>query len=992
MLTRFLLAFAPLSLLGLALFCILALLSLQPSYRAVDRALESELHEAGANAAAGFMANLEGTFDLVASMASFAGVEISNFQQTETQGQKLVPNNVRQILSAALGINKSLISLTVFDPDGNPVYLIGNGGKRQGAPLAPPMPWAPTAVEANKSIANILANGNRLHIAHVLPSFSPRRPVGFLYAEIDFTEWLATEMKALSWGGLTQLKNRRVDIKLQSGKSDIDQQIKQSFGYLPKDSHKVQLRRSLPSPLAGNELLIEVSADASTARATARHSVYLVLGMTVFAWAIIVWLIHYFRKRFVLPLRRMSFELHRTLAAEESDRGGQYHDSVKRLAQLLGRLTEELDQAKQGKTKRLEDTYSELFRTRARLEQIASSSGVVAMSFCRLTGKFLYRTSSLSEFMKFSGAFNKLKREITWRDLYREVSRQQGGALRDCMRILRRQGVSRMQLALSGVNGKRIYELRFRLQRADQTRVASVDLIALDNTERAIAELGRIASEERKSAIINVAPDAYLSMASDGLILEANPALEKLTGWRNIEMVGLNARGLIFNAADFSRIENLFAEESRSAGEITLVVGCLLKSGLCVPVEVRGAIVASAGEQAYVCVYIQDLRQRLNRDVALFRKGREIEEVFDLSPDGIAIFNEKNRLLRINKRLVLFLLDAGVKIELGCALDEFWNLLRGKSELRAHQTLCFCRHQSEGAAGLKDSVFLTLKYIERILSDEFVEGFSKVIYFTDITQEFQLDELKSGFLATAAHELRTPLAIILGFSELLGDEEYSADERKALSRSIYMNSLRLSALLNDLLDLSRIEAGGSEGFKFEIVDMTRLLQGFLLNSTVLKSDVLTYSGHRLKVEITRLEGVKVRVDVHKIERVLHNLLSNAVKYGCADADIEIHAHVDRRDSEDWVILEIIDHGVGMTSTEIEHAFDRFWRSDSKTGTVPGTGLGLPIARVIMTHHGGEINLRSQFGRGTVVVLAIPVFAPDSVGLNQDAAVLELDQK
>lgn len=82
----------------------------------------------------------------------------------------------------------------------------------------------------------------------------------------------------------------------------------------------------------------------------------------------------------------------------------------------------------------------------------------------------------------------------------------------------------------------------------------------------------------------------------------------------------------------------------------------------------------------------------------------------------------------------------------------------------------------------------------------------------------------------------------------------------------------------------------------------------------------------------------------------------------------------------------------MTSTEIEHAFDRFWRSDSRTGTVPGTGLGLPIEREIMTHHGGEINLRSQLGRGTVVVLTIPIFAPDSVGLNQDAEVLEFDQE
>lgn len=985
---RLLTSFLPISLLGLFLFCALGLLSLAPTFRSVDKSFDSELNQVASNAESVFLANLKGTLDLVASMSGIVGVQSSSSLQAQAQEQLLVPESVREMLSTALDINSALVRLIVFDHEGKPITLVSKQSERQGHSRPPlPIPWQPSVIEANKAMANLVSSSNTLQLVQVLPSYSPKLSVGFLYTEIDFTQWLVSGNLVLSGDEKSRFHDRRVIIKLRVGRSNLDQQIQQPSDYLPKATHKALLVRSLPSPLIGMELVVEASADTPAARVAAWHTVYLVLGMTLFAWSVIVWMIYFFRNRYVLPLRRMNLRLRNVIAIEETERHGQYNDSVSRLACLLDQLVAELDEAKTGKLKRLEDTYSELYRTRARLEQIASSAGVVAISFCQQTGRVLYRTTSALEFFNFGGMTCMPDRQIGWRDLYRMVSRRQRGALRDCLRRLRRDGSSKMQLMLRGVGSQRIYELRFRLHRFDKSGASRIDIIALDNTERALAEQARAASEERKTAIINVATDAYFSIASDGTILEVNPAAETLTGYSNLEMVGLNASGLIFSSTDFDRVKELWSSRHLFGGGMasySTVIQCVTKSGIAVPVEASGAMVASAGLETYACIYLQDLRQRLGRDLSLIRKGRELEEVFDLSPGGITIFNEHDRLSQINKRLESLLSDVGVKIELGCTKDQFWSALSDKAQLDIPPTLHLHLAPGENAVSFHGKSPLTLKYTERALADEHHTNFSTVVYFSDITQEYQLDALKSGFLATAAHELRTPLAIILGFSELLSDEEYSVEEQKSLSRSIYGNSLRLSALLNDLLDLVKIEAGGAGDFKFELVDFDRLLQFFLSNSTVLDNNVFIYAGHPLKLENANLGGVKIRVDVAKIERVLHNVLSNSVKYSDIGSEIVISARVDRMDVGEWVVLEIADHGVGMTSREVEHAFDRFWRADSRSGSVPGTGLGLPIAREIMTAHGGEINLRSQPGCGTVVSLKIPAISSGSVGLNQDA--------
>lgn len=994
MLNRSWTVFFPIYILALALLCFFALSSLAPNFRVLDKSLENELYQDAVDAASSFIANLEATTGLVGAIAGTSGVEISNSPQTQTQERLSVPQHVLRQLSAALDINKALIFFIVYDANGNPAEVVSNGGLRKGSSEAFPIPWPVPAIDANKVIADISEHDKTLRIAYALPGYSPGLSTGFLYAEIDFSQWLERGQGNRGDVVIPTLANRQLAVKLQKGKSSIDQPIFRDGGFLPKESHVVSLTKALPLPLVGFELVVKASATAPAVNAAAWESIYSVIGLAIFSWSVIVFLIHYFRKCYVLPLRRMSLELQRVVVDEESERG-QYGDSVKRLARLLDRLTSELGQAKHGKSRRLEETYEELYSTRARLEQIASSSNVVAASFCMLTGKTLYSTSSLLELEKFIGVPGGLSRQLSWRGLYRAARRGQGGALRDCLRILKRAGSSRMQLVLLGASGERIYELRLKFQRPAQVKTGRIDVIALDNTERAIVERELVRSEERKAAILNVAPFAYISIAHDGTIIEANPAAERLTGWSNIQLVGLKAKCFIFNEIDYSRIEEIWSTMPSSSGggaNYSAIVECLTRSGSRIPVEVSGQVVAGVGGQVYSCIYLQDLRQRIERDIALFRKGRELQEVFDLSPDGIVIFNDKDCLLHINNQLTKCLKDVGVNVNSHLTSVEFWGLLNENCGSKVGNIFHFYATERGLANRSSRKSILSLKYTERILSDETSDRFSKVIYFTDITKEFQLDELKSGFLATAAHELRTPLAIILGFSELLTDEGYSDDERKSLSRSIFGNSLRLSALLNDLLDLAKIEAGGADSFKFEIVDAKGLLTNFLSNSTVFDNDIMTYAGRRLNLEITDLEGVRVRVDVQKVESVFHNLLSNAMKYSDAIFDIDIRMYFERLGSENWVVVEIIDKGVGMTSKEIEHAFERFWRSDSSTGAISGTGLGLTIAKEVMLKHDGLIILKSQPGLGTSAALKFRVFSfADSVGMNQDAAMLELDQ-
>jgi signal transduction histidine kinase len=241
---------------------------------------------------------------------------------------------------------------------------------------------------------------------------------------------------------------------------------------------------------------------------------------------------------------------------------------------------------------------------------------------------------------------------------------------------------------------------------------------------------------------------------------------------------------------------------------------------------------------------------------------------------------------------------------------------------------------------------------------------SQILYFRDVTHETELDQLKSEFLSTAAHELRTPMASIYGFAELLLTQNFNEESRREFLSIILNQSELMTAILNELLDLARIEARRGKDFVFEDLCPQDLID------QVVHRFILPAGRHAplLKLPETSL---RIMVDHKKAYQAIVNVLSNAYKYSAGEVSIALVNEPRPAGMTDAAGIRIIDSGIGMTPKQLARVFERFYRADT-SGKITGTGLGMSIVQEIVLLHGGQITLESTYGRGTAVTLWFPV--------------------
>jgi len=246
----------------------------------------------------------------------------------------------------------------------------------------------------------------------------------------------------------------------------------------------------------------------------------------------------------------------------------------------------------------------------------------------------------------------------------------------------------------------------------------------------------------------------------------------------------------------------------------------------------------------------------------------------------------------------------------------------------------------------------------------------------DITQRWQaeekalqaealkeLDRLRSELLANVSHELRTPLASIKGFASTLlqPDVKWSKKEQQDFIQAIDQEADRLSRLISDLLDMSRLETGALklERANYQISEIIDSVSGRLANLT---------KHHQLQV-IVPLGLPSVFVDETRIGQVLTNLVENATKYSGRGSPITIEV----QPSNDLIIISVTDRGVGIPPGLQDRVFDRFYQAESiATGRKGGTGLGLSICRGIIEALGGKIWIESEVGKGSKFSFSLPV--------------------
>ncbi|OQW93378.1 MAG: hypothetical protein BWK79_11470 [Beggiatoa sp. IS2] len=229
---------------------------------------------------------------------------------------------------------------------------------------------------------------------------------------------------------------------------------------------------------------------------------------------------------------------------------------------------------------------------------------------------------------------------------------------------------------------------------------------------------------------------------------------------------------------------------------------------------------------------------------------------------------------------------------------------------------------------------------------------------------------KSRFLANMSHELRTPLNAIIGYSEMLQEEaeDLAQDNCIADLQKVQSAGRHLLGLINDILDLSKIEAGKME-LHFETCDLTALLNE--VESTI--CPLIEKKSNLLNVKYTDKLGT-IHTDVTRLRQMLLNLLSNAAKFtenGVIRLEVERYG----QSGEEWVCFQIIDNGIGMTVEQQAKLFQAFTQADaSTTRRYGGTGLGLTITKQFAEMLGGYINVNSEFGEGSTFTLSLPAYA------------------
>ncbi len=226
----------------------------------------------------------------------------------------------------------------------------------------------------------------------------------------------------------------------------------------------------------------------------------------------------------------------------------------------------------------------------------------------------------------------------------------------------------------------------------------------------------------------------------------------------------------------------------------------------------------------------------------------------------------------------------------------------------------------------------------------------------------ELDQLKSRFFANISHEFRTPLTLIMGPLNQLKDKQTVAEDRKLMGL-MHRNAERLLSLINQILALSKLEAGKMK-LDLQQVNFPALLKGIVMSFESLAEQ----KGVRLNFA-SEVDELEVLVDPNKIEQIFNNLLSNAFKFTKTSEEVAVLLTV----KEDWITVLVKDTGRGIPADQLPHIFNRFFQAEDATSEeVPGTGIGLTLVKELVNLHGGTITVRSIENKRTSFRLRFPL--------------------
>jgi signal transduction histidine kinase len=345
--------------------------------------------------------------------------------------------------------------------------------------------------------------------------------------------------------------------------------------------------------------------------------------------------------------------------------------------------------------------------------------------------------------------------------------------------------------------------------------------------------------------------------------------------------------------------------------------------------------------------------------------------VLDATHEGIVLWDETGKVVLQNSAFTELMADRGVTPALGLAagVERTKALVDDPAAYEAWFAAIKLDPEYEGtlAYRVRDSGRSFLLFTAPVGVAGGRTG--RLFVMRDTTAEREAEQLKTDLVATVSHELRTPLASILGFAELLNTRDLDLEKQRKYVHTIYTEGQRLTALVNDFLDLHRIEQGQFELHR-EPVDFAELLE----------QEIELYDGQssdhtfELEIEADR-RAVVADADRARFTQVIGNLLSNAVKYSPDGGVVAVSAT--RRNGA--VRVSVADSGLGIPAADQGRIFEKFFRASSDGRTIGGTGLGLAFCKEIVESHDGAIGFETSEGKGSTFWFEVPATASGGGG-------------
>jgi signal transduction histidine kinase len=337
-----------------------------------------------------------------------------------------------------------------------------------------------------------------------------------------------------------------------------------------------------------------------------------------------------------------------------------------------------------------------------------------------------------------------------------------------------------------------------------------------------------------------------------------------------------------------------------------------------------------------------ELRARLD-DLEYERDG--METLIDCMAEGVVALSEDGRLLRTNRtaRALLDMPDGPTGAPMGSVIRHL--------ELREALEDSVKRPEQSREIEVGDQHIL--------LASRALDLGGSVTTLLDITELRRMERVRSDFVANASHELKTPLTSIRGYAEALSDDDPPEEIRRKFLGSILQNTLRLQKLVDDLLDLSRLESGG----------WTANIEPVWVPDAVREAWDLVSAKDSATVDFRVRGEAAVLGDRHGLVQVLRNLLDNAVRHTPPSGHVRVDVERNERGN---VAIEVADDGEGVPAQALPRIFERFYRADSaRARHVGGTGLGLAIVKHLVGAMGGQVSAESELGRGTTIRVVLP---------------------